>query len=107
MREITVGCDETGVWCEHPPGACMHVPWAEVARVTAVKYDYITYVETILEFEHESGHVFEINDGFLGFEAIVGAVGHQYSLVADWYAAVDAQWPRAPTITVWQRADNY
>jgi uncharacterized cupin superfamily protein len=105
MCETTVGCDETGIWREDRPGYRTHLPWSEITRVTAGKLDCITRVDTVLEFDHESGHLLEINNNWAGFDTVVEAVGKHYSLPADWYAAAEKLGARDDAIVVWQRAD--
>lgn len=105
MCETTVGYDQTGVWREDRPGSRMHMPWNEITRVTVGKLDCITRVDTVLEFDHESGHFLEINDNWSGYDTVVEAIGKQYVLSDNWYAKVEKLGPRDEAFVVWQRED--
>lgn len=83
----------------------MHVPWAEITRVSAGKLDCITRVDTVLEFDHESGHYLEIYDTWDGYQELVIAVGRQYSLPDDWYLEVERLGAQQDPIVIWQRDD--
>jgi hypothetical protein len=104
MSEISVGCDEESVWrqaCDNPR-TCM--PWIEIAQVSASKVDCITWVETILEFEHESGHYLEINDSSNGYEALIEFLGQHFSLPDNWYDSVRALRSRDDHLVIWKRS---
>lgn len=106
MCQTSVGYDELGVWREDQPGARMHLPWEEMTRVAGYKLDCMTHVDTVLELEHESGHFFEINNAWTGFDDVVRGIGEQIEgLPGDWFERVYALEPDDEAIVVWERGD--
>ena len=105
MSEVSVGANETGVWQEHRPDERTDVPWEEITSVSAVKYDCKTRVETILEFEHVSGHCLEVNASSHGFDSFVSEVGRHYSLEMGWYSAIEDLSPDDDAVLIWS-AEN-
>jgi len=105
MSEIRVGSDESGVWREDAPHLRMHFQWSQITRVTGAKMAGVPHARESLEFDHESGHFLEMTSGASGFYGVVGAVGRQYELDGEWFAAVEGMGVDDPPLVLWQRDD--
>ncbi len=71
MNFPRVGADASLVWRDEGPQARLEMPWSEVQAVTGYVLDLMVERVVVLELEHPSGHYFEIQAGWPGFEQVV------------------------------------
>jgi hypothetical protein len=100
----SVSVDEAGVWCQDAPNRRWGIGWDEIVRLTIVKVDAITSVDTSVELDFESGHSIELNSAFPGFSsAVMSILKRLPGVAADWPAQVEALRPGGRPVVLWQR----
>lgn len=83
--KIELFADEKGVWRKDVDNKPFGVLWDEMNRVSAYVLDCIDEVDLVVEIELESGHVFELNDKWNGFEMVMDVLSQRLSgFIADW-----------------------
>jgi len=78
-------CDDEGVWAGLTPAERVGLPWAQVARVSAVHEHFVGEHVWFVRVESDDGDEHRLDAGAPGFRATCDALAERFGLPGDWF----------------------